>query len=131
MRTSDAGSQYCCGRVSRGFQPPSTPQYPLLTNIHKRYLKRFSFCFWTIIMDRRTNKWTDKAFYRVVCPQLRRGRRKGNKFKKKNKKNKAGYTANSCGRVGRGGNANFQTFQLDPTRTNGLTDGQMDGQSLL
>ena len=23
--TSDAGSQYRCGRVGRGFQPPSTP----------------------------------------------------------------------------------------------------------
>ena len=27
-KTSDAGSQYCCGRVGRGFQPPSTHLYP-------------------------------------------------------------------------------------------------------
>ena len=26
---SDEGSQSCCGRVGRGFQPPSTPQPPL------------------------------------------------------------------------------------------------------
>ena len=25
-KTSDAGSQYCCGRVGRGIQPPSTPK---------------------------------------------------------------------------------------------------------
>ena len=26
--TSDTGSQYCCKRVGRGIQPPSTPQVP-------------------------------------------------------------------------------------------------------
>ena len=60
--TSDAGSQYRCGQVGRGIQPPNSLQ-PQRTNIHKKYLKRLSYCFWTIITDRRTNIWTDKAFY--------------------------------------------------------------------
>ena len=129
MRTSDAGSQYCCGRVRRGFQPPSTPQYPLPTNIHKKYLKRLSSCFWTIISTYRTNIWTDKAFYWVVCPQLNREGRKEKKLKKEIKKNKVKYTANSCGRVGCGGNARFLTFQLDHYGwTNGPTDRRRDRQ---
>ena len=46
---------------------------------------------------------------------------------------KVGYTAISCGRVGRGGNARFPTFDsiITDQRTNGLTNGQTDGQSLL
>ena len=39
VRTSDAGSRYCCGQLGRGFQPSSTPQYPLPTNIHKKNKK--------------------------------------------------------------------------------------------
>ena len=37
--TSDAGSQYRCGRVGRGIQPLCTPQPPAQqTNIRKKYL---------------------------------------------------------------------------------------------
>ena len=32
--TSDAGSQYRCGRVGRGIQPPATPQHPFHTETY-------------------------------------------------------------------------------------------------
>ena len=36
LKTSDAGSQYCCGQVGRGIQPPSTTHTPLPTHITKK-----------------------------------------------------------------------------------------------
>ena len=64
LKTSDAGSQYRCGRVGKGVQPPSTPQPPHKhTNIRKKYLKR-SFPHFPICADgptdRRTNGRTDQ-----------------------------------------------------------------------
>ena len=61
-RTSDAGSQYRCGRVGRGSQPPSTPNAPTNppsnTHTHKKLLKR-SFSHFSTRghgpTDRRTN----------------------------------------------------------------------------
>ena len=38
--TSDAGSQYRCGQVGGGVQPPANPiPHPSHTNIHKKYPK--------------------------------------------------------------------------------------------
>ena len=34
--TSDAGSQYRCGRVGRGIQPPSTPHGPTINTQTKK-----------------------------------------------------------------------------------------------
>ena len=79
--TSDAGSQYRCGRVGRGSQPPFTPNAPPnpLPNSDP-YTKSFlNACFPTFrlvvtdgLMDGPTDKRTDKASYRVACPQLKR-----------------------------------------------------------
>ena len=75
--TSDAGSQYRCGQVGRGIQPPSTPQRTPNT---QTYTKTLVFpLFDSITMtdqrtDQRTNGRTDKASYRVACPQLKIGK---------------------------------------------------------
>ena len=57
--TSDAGSQYCCGWVGRGSQPPSSPNAPpnLLSNsdTHEKHLKRCFFTFWLELKDGQTN----------------------------------------------------------------------------
>ena len=45
---------------------------------------------YSIIMDGLTDQRTDKAFYRVACPQLKRNERKE---REERKRNKAGYTA--------------------------------------
>ena len=54
-RTSDAGSQYRCGRVIRGRQPPSTP-HPTHTHIQTIPTAAAKMCVFTlfnsIIMDR-------------------------------------------------------------------------------
>ena len=58
--TSDAGSQYCCGRVGRSIQPRSTPQLPP----HKQKVSRmlvfplFDSIIKDGLTDRRTNGWT-------------------------------------------------------------------------
>ena len=55
-KTSDAGSQYRCGRVGRGAHTPSPPH----TNIHKKYLKIsfFHFSNWSPRIDRPTDRRT-------------------------------------------------------------------------
>ena len=71
-----AGSQYRCGRVGRGIQPPFTPPPPH-SNVPKKYLKRSFSHFLTRWppTDRRTNGpmdgRTDKASYRIACAQLK------------------------------------------------------------
>ena len=75
-KTSDAGSQYRCGRVGRGIQPPSTQRPPILKHTQK-VLKTLVFpLFNSITMtdgptDQWTNGRTDKASYSVACPQLK------------------------------------------------------------
>ena len=66
LETSDAGSQYCCGRVGRGSQPPSTPNAPpnppfQPKHIHKNVLKGLFSHFSTRAhgaTDPRTDGWT-------------------------------------------------------------------------
>ena len=41
--TSDAGSQYRCGRMGRGIQPPSTPQTPLHTHTYIESIQNAHF----------------------------------------------------------------------------------------
>ena len=79
--TSDAGSQYRCGRVGRGSQPPSTPNTHSNTDTYTRSFKTLVFllfdsCSWTNgptdqQTDGPTDQRTDKASYRVACPQLK------------------------------------------------------------
>ena len=65
------GSQHC-EWVGRGGQPPFTPN--ALPNTHT-YTKSFQYaCFPTfrlVSMDRPTDRRTDKASFRVACPQLK------------------------------------------------------------
>ena len=72
--TSDARSQYNCRRVGRGSQPPSTPNPPSPTHIHRKLLKRSFSHFFDLITSTeygQTNgpkyRWTDKASFRVGC----------------------------------------------------------------
>ena len=81
--TSDAGSQYRCGRMGRGSQPPSTPNTPpnpppntntctksfLNTCLPPFQLNQYRGT--DRLMDQWTNKPTDKASYKVACPQLK------------------------------------------------------------
>ena len=56
LRTSDAGSQYRCGRVGRGIQPPSTPQPTCNTQTYTKSVENARFP--TLQLDhhdRRTN----------------------------------------------------------------------------
>ena len=89
--TSDAGSQYRCGRVGRGIQPPSTPKPTPNTQTYTKSIKNARFPTFQLDdhgpTDRRTDgptdrrtDWptdrptdgpTDKASYRVTCPQLK------------------------------------------------------------
>ena len=77
--TSDAGSQYRCGRVGRGIQPPSTPKPTPNTQTYAKSIKNARFLTFQLDdpgrtdgpMDRRTNGRTDKVSYRVACPQLK------------------------------------------------------------
>ena len=65
----DAGSQYHCGRVGRVIEPPSLPSPQL-----KCTKSMFNACFRTfrlVVTDQRTDGRTDKASYRVACPQLK------------------------------------------------------------
>ena len=67
--TSDAGSQYCCGRVGRGIQPPSTLQPIDKTQTETKSIGSARFpTFQLDHHDQRTNGRTDKASYRVACP---------------------------------------------------------------
>ena len=70
--------------MGRGFQPPSSPQPPLK---HTQKVSN-TLVFPVLRLDHYTptDQQIDKAFYRVLCPQLKRGRRRGNKLKKRNKK---------------------------------------------
>ena len=73
-----------------GGQRLPTPIYTSIPPPHKHtqtVSKTLEFVFG---QSWRTNRWTDKSFYRVVCPQLRRGKRKGKKFKKKIRKTRPG-----------------------------------------
>ena len=65
LRTSDAGSQYRCGQVGRGIQPPSTPHAPPQTHQPKKHLKRQFFHFLT------QGRMVGQSIYRVACPQLK------------------------------------------------------------
>ena len=50
MEANDAGSQYHCGGMGRGFQPPIT------SHIREKYLKRsFFLAFRPVPMDQRTD----------------------------------------------------------------------------
>ena len=65
ISTSDAGSQYRCGRVGRGIQPPSTPHAPPHQHTYpKKHLKRLFFHFSTRALrtDGRTGRRTDGLF---------------------------------------------------------------------
>ena len=70
-KTSDAGSQYRCGRVGRGIQPPSTPIPIPNTQTYTKSIKNTRFPTFQIDDHGRTNGRTDKASYRVACPQLK------------------------------------------------------------
>ena len=60
ISTSDAGSQYRCGRVGRGIQPPSTPHAPPPTHIPKKTSKTLVFpLFDSCVTDRRTDGQKD------------------------------------------------------------------------
>ena len=63
-KTSNAGSQYHCGRVGRGSQPPSThnaPPNPLPTQTHTQDSKTLIFpTFWLVHMDEQMDEWTDR-----------------------------------------------------------------------
>ena len=67
-KTSDAGSQYRCGRVGRGIQLPSTPQTPFHTQTYIKSIQNVHFS--TFRLDHHDQRM-DKASYRVACPQLK------------------------------------------------------------
>ena len=63
--TSDAGSQYHCGWVGRGIQPPSTPHAPPPTHIPKKISKTLVFPLFDLWVtdgwtDGRTDRWMDQ-----------------------------------------------------------------------
>ena len=60
MKTSDAGSQYRCGQVGRGIQPPFTPKPILNTQTYTKSIKNARFP--TIQLDDpgRTDQRTDR-----------------------------------------------------------------------
>ena len=85
--TSDAGSQYRCGRVGRGIRPPSIPTSN--TQTYTKSIENARFPTFQLDhhdgrtngptdqrTDQRTNgptdQRTDKASYRVACPQLKK-----------------------------------------------------------
>ena len=71
--TSDAGSQYRCGRMGRGIQPPSTPQPRSNTQTYTKSIEnaRFQLDHHDGPTDQPTNRRTDKASYRVASPRLK------------------------------------------------------------
>ena len=80
VETSDAGSQYCCGRVDRGIQPRFTHQLPPHTQTYTKSIQNarfFHFLTQSLRTDGRTNtdqqtdEHTEKASYRAACPQLK------------------------------------------------------------
>ena len=81
VETSDAGSQYCCGRVDRGIQPRFAHQLPPHTQTYTKSIQNarfFHFLTQSLLLDGRTNTdqktdgHTEKASYRAACPQLKR-----------------------------------------------------------
>ena len=67
----DAGLQYRCGRLGRGIQPPSTAKVLLILNACFSNFQ-FNDHGWTNgPTDGPTYVRTDKAFYRVACPQVK------------------------------------------------------------
>ena len=78
-KTSDAGSQCHCGRVSRGIQPPSTPQPTPNTQTYTKSIENASFPTFQLDDHGRTDQRTDKrmdrrtvkASYRVACLKLK------------------------------------------------------------
>ena len=82
VKTSDAGSQYRCGRVGRGIQPHPHPNPPPTLKHTLKVSKTLVFPLFNSMTtdrrtDRRTDGRTDKASYRVACPQLKRRNLKG------------------------------------------------------
>ena len=71
--TSDAGSQYRCGREGRGIQPSSTLQPTSNSQTNKKSIENahYQLDHHDGPTDRPTNRRTDKASYRVACPQLK------------------------------------------------------------
>ena len=71
-KTSDTGSQHRCRRVVRGVQPPSTLHTHTWNASEMLVVPLLNSCPQT---DGRTNgrmeRRTDKASYRVACPQLK------------------------------------------------------------
>ena len=68
-KTSGAGSQYRCGRVGRGSQPPSKPNTLSNTDTYTKSFKTLVFPLFNSCS--RTNGRTNKASYSVACPQLK------------------------------------------------------------
>ena len=63
VKTSDAGSQYRCGRVDRGIQPQSTPntQHPFQhRHIHKKHQNAHFSIFRLVFTDQRSNQRTNR-----------------------------------------------------------------------
>ena len=68
--TSDVGSQYHCGQVGRGVQPPFILAHPAHTRTHTVIMGASKMCVFAIFdlismmdqqMDQWTNGWSDKA----------------------------------------------------------------------
>ena len=64
-KTSDAGSQYRCGRVGRGIQPPSTPQPTPNTQTYTKSIENARFPTFQLDDHGPTDGRTDKASYTV------------------------------------------------------------------
>ena len=63
-KTSDAGSQYRCGWVGRGIQPPFIVQ-----TLYQHSYPKNTF---QLVCYGPSDQRTDKASHRVACPQLKR-----------------------------------------------------------
>ena len=75
MKTSDAGSQYCWGRVGRGILPPTTPHAtprpsspPPHTHTYTRSIQNARLSTFRHVV---TGGPMVKASYRVACPQVK------------------------------------------------------------
>ena len=75
MGTSDAGSQYRCGRVGRGIQPPSTPNALLPPHTHA-HTPNARFCtFHFVFTDRWTDGRTDGQSLLKICVSATKNRK--------------------------------------------------------
>ena len=68
LKTSDAESQYCCGRVGRGMQPLSTPRHTPTLKLTQKESETLVFPLSNLMtfngrtdgqMDGGTDRWTD------------------------------------------------------------------------